>query len=558
MTAPTMEPQDATLPESLENPPDAGRLIYGLRDTGYSFNTAAADIIDNSIAAEATEIHVRIQLMEDGRKFVLFGDDGQGMSPEELFAAMRYGADERKSLASLGKFGLGLKTASSSVCLRFTVISRRDKSAALTKLAWDLDHVRVTDKWEMIREPVTDDEEDMFSELCGDHGTLVIWSKCDRLLSKEYSDPGGAKEQAAIKRLSKSLSDHISLIYYRFLIQDDERERNVSIFVNDENVGGWNPFLISKSEQMIPLARQQLPIELVDGSTENANIRAWILPHRKDLNAEEEAEAKISNRGQGFYIHREGRVIQQGGWLGVFGTLEPHSSLLRVEFDFDHKLDDAFKVDVKKSRISFDPGLEAGLKRILNPIHREAKARYRRTSQAENAENGVDHSSANKSIEKNPSVRKPTVVDVDPVTGEPTISNNQGARIRLKAPVENRVSAESVYVEAVDDIRTGGLWEPALRSNTDSGHTTGVRLNKHHDFYQKVYQRAASDGHMVEGIDLLLWALSAAEQNHTNPELEPVFEDLREEVSANLRKLLRDVDLPAEDELAPMSEGQDV
>jgi len=169
---------------NLINQPDALRLIYGLRDTGYNFNTAAADIIDNSIAANASEVNVQIQLMEDGRKFVAFGDDGDGMDERALFDAMRYGAPMRANLASLGKFGLGLKTASSSVCLKFTVISRVSPDAALAKLAWDLEHVEERNAWEMIKEDVTSDEWDWFEELCGEKGTLVIWSKCDRLLSK--------------------------------------------------------------------------------------------------------------------------------------------------------------------------------------------------------------------------------------------------------------------------------------------------------------------------------------------------------------------------------------
>ena len=117
------------LVNDLINLPDATRLIYGLRDTGYSFNTAAADIIDNSIAANATEVNVGIELDKDGKKFVYFGDNGDGMDDDMLFAAMRYGAPARANLASLGKFGLGLKTASSSVLSQihshFTQVSRR-------------------------------------------------------------------------------------------------------------------------------------------------------------------------------------------------------------------------------------------------------------------------------------------------------------------------------------------------------------------------------------------------------------------------------------------------
>tara|TARA_R110002049_G_scaffold22641_2_gene80892 strand:+ start:906 stop:2537 length:1632 start_codon:yes stop_codon:yes gene_type:complete len=532
----------------LINPPDAPRLIFGLRDTGYNFNTAAADVIDNSIAAHATDINVLIELMDDGRKHVCFGDNGDGMDEAGLFAAMRYGAEARANLASLGKFGLGLKTASSSVCLKFTVISRKGHKQPLCKLAWDLEHVEQRNAWEMLREDVTADELDWFEELCGEKGTLVIWSKCDRLLSKEYQDPGGNREQQAVRRLADRLREHVGLIYYRFLDPADKRERNVSIAVNGEPVAAWNPFFPERSEQVLQATQQKLVIELEDGSEETALIKAWILPNRRDLTQDEQDKAKITNRGQGFYIHREGRVIQQGGWLGVFGAVEPHTSLLRVEFDFTHKLDDAFKVDVKKSKILFDPALEEALKTLLQPTYREAGNRYRRKEQAAVAKRGIDHGSANKVIGSTPSTNKPSVVEADPGTGTATVQNKRGPSIKLKVPVEANVNPDAVHVEAVV-ISSGDLWEPAMRSETGTGFVPGVRINKNHDFYQKIYQRAAASGYAVEGMDLLLWAFAVAEQNNTSAELEPIFEDIRTEVSTNLRKLLRDVQLPDDDEL---------
>lgn len=533
----------------LINQPDAPRLIYGLRDTGYSFNTAAADIIDNSIAANASEVNVRIELAEDGRKFVYFGDNGDGMDSGMLFNAMRYGAPARGNLASLGKFGLGLKTASSSVCLRFTVISRKTAADDFSKLAWDLEHVEEQNQWEMLREEMTADEYEIFDELCGDRGTLVIWSKCDRLLSKEYDDPGGAREQAAIRRLGERLTEHISLIYYRFLDETDERERNVTISVNGERVQPWNPFYPEKADQVLSPEQQKLEIVLEDGSVEPAHIKAWILPNRRELSREEQKIANITNRGQGFYIHREGRVIQQGGWLGVFGAVEPHTSLLRIEFDFSHKLDEAFKVDVKKSKILFDPALEEALKERLQPTYREAGNRYRRKEREVAVERGVDHGSANKVIGSTPSTKKPAVESADPGQKTATLNNNRGAGIKLRVPVDTNVSPESIHVEAVENIMSGDLWEPAMRSDGESGFVPGVRINKHHDFYLKIYRRAAASGYAVEGMDLLLWAFAVAEQNNINDELEPIFEDIRNEISTNLKKLLREVPLPDDDEL---------
>ena len=543
--------------DDLINQPDAPRLIYGLRDTGYSFNTAAADIIDNSIAANATEVKILIELIEDGRKFVYFGDNGDGMDSQMLFDAMRYGASARANLASLGKFGLGLKTASSSVCIRFTVISRQSDKADFAKLAWDLEHVKEQNQWGMLREEMTADDYELFEELCGDKGTLVVWSKCDRLLSKEYDDPGGNKEQAAIRRLEERLIDHVALIYYRFLDEADDRERHISITVNGKQARPWNPFYPVKADQVLSPEQQKFEFDLEDGTVETAYIRAWILPNRRDLTKDEQKIANITNRGQGFYIHREGRVIQQGGWLGVFGAVEPHTSLLRVEFDFTHKLDEAFKVDVKKSKILFDPALGEALKTRLQPIYREAGNRYRRKEKAAAVERGVDHGSANKAIGNTPSTKKPDVQSADPGQKTATLSNNRGAGIKLRVPVDTYVNPDSIHVEAVETIISGDLWEPAMRSDAETGFVPGVRINKHHDFYLKIYQRAAASGYAVEGMDLLLWAFAVAEQNNTSDDLERIFEDIRNEISTNLKKLLREVPPPDDKDLTELDNEEE-
>ncbi len=534
---------------NLINPPDAARAIFGFRDTGYNVKTAAADIIDNSIAAGATEVNIDIQLMADGRKIVCFGDNGEGMDADGVWAAMRYGSPQRTSAKSLGKFGLGLKTASSSVCLRFSLISRKSADQPLAKLTWDLEHVADRNDWEMQNAPVTTDEKDSFEELCGDTGTLVVWEKCDRILSKDYEP--GTKEKAAINAMSKSLAKHISVVFHRFIDTADTRERNVEININGEAVTHWNPLYPARSEQVLAARSQKLIVELPDGNEDYATIKAWILPHRSDMTKDEEAQfARISNRAQGFYVYREGRLIQDGGWLDVFGSPEPHTSLLRIEFDFGHALDEAFRIDVKKSRILFHPDLEEGLRKLLQPTYREAGQRYRRTNRdGANAKGGVDHSSANKNIAGAANTAKPQVTGVDDATQTAEISNNRGPKIRIKAPIQSNVSPDSIHVEAVTDMTSGHLWEPAYRSAGSTDHVPGVLLNKHHDFYQKIYQRAAANGYAVEGMDLLLWAFAMAEQNNINPELEPIFEDIREEISANLRKLLRNMPDPEPSDL---------
>lgn len=537
----------------LINEPDASRLIFGLRDTGYNFRTASADIIDNSIAANADEIHVRVSMTADGRKFVYFGDDGDGMDTGDVHNALRYGAPVRESLASLGKFGLGLKTASSSVCRRFTVISRKEPTAPLAKLAWDLDHVEATGEWEMLREPLEAHEQEAWGELCGDTGTLVVWSKCDRLLSKNYDEPGGTKEQGAIKRLRTGLKDHLGIIYHRFLDAEDERVRNISIMVDEEPVESWNPFFMEKSEQVLAETKQVIEVASDDGKAAGtATIKAWILPNSNTLTDEEKAKARITNRGQGFYIYREGRLINAGGWLGVFGshgTFEPHMSLLRIEFDFGHELDEAFYVDVKKSRILFDPAIEEYLNSLLRNSRREAENRYRRKEKEAAIKAVLNHTSSNVSIAETPGTKKPTVEEVNVDTQTAIVSNAMGQRIQIRKPVQSNVDPDSIFVAAVDSITTGELWVPGFRSGGTDGHVPAVEINKHHDFYQKIYLRAGSGGYAVQGMDLLLWAFAVAEIEYSNEEMAPIFTDIREIISSNLRKLLRTVPMPGDADL---------
>jgi hypothetical protein len=529
------------------NEPDPSRLINGLRDTGYDFYTAVADIIDNSIAANASNINVNIEIAPDGRKYVYFGDDGHGMDEAGLHNAMRYGAKVRENLASLGKFGLGLKTASSSICLKYSVISRAEASEELRKLTWDLEYVGDVNAWEMLDETISSDEKELFEELCGERGTLLVWSKCDRLLSKVYEEPGGVKEQRAIEHRKQKLMDHCALIFHKYLNPSDKDYRTVNINVNGISVEHWNPFYPEKSEQVLPEKLTQLPITTEDGSEHIATIKAWILPHAKDLTKEENKKyAKISNRGQGFYVHREGRVIDFGGYFGLWRSDEPHSSLFRIEFDFDHNLDEAFRVDVKKSGILLDPALEEALKELLQPAHKEADRRYRR-KQAVAVTSGISHKDSNKTIAHTKNTSTATTESVDKVKGEATISNNRGSGIKIRTPIEANVSADALFVKPVEHIENGSLWEPCLTSQNEANYSTGVHINKHHDFYTKVYSQLQT-GIQAEAMDLLLWALAAAEHKNTNEELSYMWEDIREEVSSNLRKLFRTTELPASDE----------
>lgn len=533
--------------ELIENKPDADRLIHGLRDTGYSFETAAADIIDNSIAAGATKVFVEIILENTGKRFVIFGDNGEGMTESDLVNALRYGAPKRSDEKSLGKFGLGLKTASSSICKRFDVISRRSGNEPLSKLGWDIDVVSKENSWVNIKDPISEEDEKNFKDYCGDNGTLVVWSNCDQLLGKVYDEPGGAKEQRAISNITDKLGNHIALTYHKFLSKEDDSQPNVEIFLNGKAVEGFNPFYEKKSEQMLSERQTEIKIGTQNGQEYEAKICAWILPHSKTMTKKEnEKYAKLLNRNQGFYIYREGRLISAGGWHGMF-ALEDHYKCLRVQLEFGYELDEAFKVDVKKSRIIFDPQLEQYLKLLLQPVYREANNRYRGFKKDTVNKAAVDHATSSVVIKNENTTKQPDVIDSQLSQGDVTVKNNQGKRIKLKvSPQKSEIHGEAV--KAVSNIVTGMLWEPSFE-NLDGELRPAAHLNEYHDFYMKIYKRCQNNPHATQGMDFLIWSLAAAELNNTDDDLKKVFEDIRDEVSGNLRKLLRDLEIPDEIDL---------
>ena len=167
--------------------PDPARVMEGLRDTGYDFNTAMADIVDNSIAASATVVKVSVNLNPNGTINVYVADNGCGMNFEGLKNAMRYGSLERVDPSSLGKFGLGLKTASTAFCRSLSLLSKGIGESEYHKVQWDLDEICRINKWQLLQPEINQDEIDLLEEVTsGKNGTLVIWDKVDKKKKKTY------------------------------------------------------------------------------------------------------------------------------------------------------------------------------------------------------------------------------------------------------------------------------------------------------------------------------------------------------------------------------------
>lgn len=529
--------------EEIELLPDPERVIIGLRDTGYEFNIAVADIIDNSIAANATRIELNLLADFRGNIKLFITDNGDGMDRQGLINAMKYGSNVRPSAASLGKYGLGLKTASTAFCRRLSVISRHDGLNSPLMATWDLAHVAKMNKWALFLTDTCDEEALKYLDIVAPNhsGTVVVWDNVDRLV-KDYSDPAGKHARKALVSKELSLRQHISMVYQRFIDHKDIRASNVTISLNNEVVIAWDPFQQHVSELV---AAETVPISMSDGRKASFTVRAFILPRREEFSNDELASAALlSNNRQGIYIYRENRLIHDADWLGLYQK-EPHLTLLRVEFSFDHKLDDAFHLDIKKSQIILNEDLVKWLEdEFLPSPRREANRRSREGQQKIISKKGEGaHDISNNNIRNKEVIAGgPRVKASETTSGEAVIHNKHGVA-HIKLAITSAKRPGEVFVQPVDGINNGLLFQPALIEQHKA-----VQINTSHPYYHKVYLPNLNRSVTMQGLDSLMWALTVAELSTVQDNTAAIFQDMRYEVSRILEKLVETLPEPDVDQ----------
>lgn len=344
----------------LTHPPSAACLSATMRDLGYSLETAVADLLDNSISAGADSIEIFCNLAGKDPSLVIL-DNGIGLSEADLIQAMRHGASNPKSRRSpkdLGRFGLGLKTASFSQCRALTMASR--KNGVLSAATWSLDLIDEKDEWLL---QVLDQNEisalPMIDALTGT-GTAVIWRSLDRL---SESESGELREEIVAEKLAV-LRQHLSLVFHRFLAGEVAGFKRLSILVNGLQLKAFDPFCRKNS------ATQLLPEEVVHFGSEQVRLQPYILPHHSRLSVKEfdlyrERSDFISN--QGVYVYRNGRLMVWGDWFRLVPKGET-TKLARVQIDFSNAMDEYWTIDIKKSRARPPLAVRERLRQIINAI----------------------------------------------------------------------------------------------------------------------------------------------------------------------------------------------
>lgn len=362
--------------------PSAERLTTSLRDIGYDFNSAVADILDNSVSAGARQVD--IDLVFAGRdSYILITDDGSGMTEAQLTEAMRFGTRRGYDGVELGKYGLGLKTASLSQCRRLTVVTRTAPVRCHARIrSLDLDHVAATDRWEVLTGPPTDGVAwaGHVAELISrGPGTVVIWDQLDRVFPASGSSSGWARRR--LDALTMGLHQHLGMVFHRFIegTAVSRQFEPLVITINGEKVKPWNPFAPDESETVEMPARH---FEFAHSGTRSDLVfRPFVLPARS-LFSSAEAFDRMSgphkwNRQQGLYIYRADRLVQSGGWAGI-RAIDEHTKLARASLDFSPNLDELFRINVAKMRVILPAEVRTMLESEIGVLCKRAEAMYRR------------------------------------------------------------------------------------------------------------------------------------------------------------------------------------
>jgi hypothetical protein len=344
--------------------PKPADLVESLRDFGYTLPSALADLVDNSLTAGAKEIDVCLAAAGPD-SHVAVVDDGCGMDQKTLVEAMRMGT--RGPLATrsdndLGRFGLGMKTASLSQGTRLTVATKAAGKPTLVR-RWDLAHIRKSGKWELLTDqtaiagPFVETIDAMRS------GTAVIVENLDRATFLKV--PAGDVTQHFGRSLD-SVRRHLAMVFHRFI------EDGITIRLGSTALPAWDPFLKGQSTK--------LPSERFTVLGRAVEIVPYVLPHHSHLTDEQHSDAAGPNgwnAHQGFYLYRCRRLILPGSWLNLNLRKEEHFKLARIQVDLPNSMDAEWHLNVTKSQVSAPAALRDDFARVARNVRSQAAEVYR-------------------------------------------------------------------------------------------------------------------------------------------------------------------------------------
>lgn len=527
--------------KTIESIPHAERTFEALRSLGYDLNSSIADIADNAITAKVHAKNISIIFKRKGNKFICrIKDDGAGMKEKELEEGMRIGTETSYGMHDLGKFGMGMKTASLSHCNVLTVISKT-KKAEIVGYRWDMSHVKGTKQWALLQLNKKEIAAILQSEklTLSQNGTIVFWDDLN-LLDNEYKSYTSHKlaENFYFSLLGK-LKLHLRMVFHRFLDGSLGSQGALNIDVNGDTLIEWDPFCRNE-DNTIELNLTKGVSELsIPEFKKPIIIRGYVLPSKEGFSNEKawgKARGLLSwNDSQGYYIYRANRLIRFGGWHGTKAKDE-HDKLARVSIDIDPSLDKLFRITVNKSKVQFPENLFNHLKNKVNrQVINEAQKKYRKSGEKAKITNKFRKQDA-----KLTSVSKNMVEDSNIKTKKNSESNNievtnpSGFYLSNKIEEFLKYGTDRDFEIVCDRLGNDHLWKIVCNANEKFK----VIINSDHPFCTKLYSSNKNKA-LTSAIDALIFSLAFAELYNRNENNSILFDTFKSVCSKALRKLTK-------------------
>ncbi|MEU1492635.1 ATP-binding protein [Streptomyces sp. NPDC005776] len=339
--------------------PPAARYVESLTHQGYGFEAAIADLVDNSVDAGARNVVVSFLRDDDRLVSLLVIDDGRGMDDATLDTAMTVGGRQGYDAGALGHFGAGLKAASLSHADSLTVISRTKRSPS-TGRRWLTARAQADFSCDIVDPGYCQDLVDRYDGLIEWQGTIVRWDSV-----RAFDTVTAGQADRYLNDAIEKLETHLGLYLHRFLAREDF---NIDIVVEDvrtkeeldhRGVEPIDPFGYRVPGRAGFPRTYTAPVQGVG----DVPLTAHIWPPKSPL---------VSYRGigplaerQGFYIYRNNRLVQAGGWNSTRSP-EGHLALARIVVDLPSEPNDVFALTVKKDGVTVTPAFARGLEQAVD------------------------------------------------------------------------------------------------------------------------------------------------------------------------------------------------
>ncbi len=521
------------------------RLVAAFSRYGYTPQTALADIIDNSLSANATLINVDFSEQSDGTWKVYISDNGTGMSPTVLEKAVAFGSPRELQRSALSKYGFGMKTASLEVSPEgFTVLSRGGENKETSAISLFKKHQVGSGSpyfaiWN--QEDIDPTWVSYLDKTAGPEGTgtVVIWEWADLRAADIYKKASRGDKTQMKKRIENRISTYLGKVFHRWISGDDGVPRQVIIKFRDEPVEPWNPLDEEwlDAEQVEPIEPQT--IQTKTGEVVDVELKVWVA--RKDIPKKVAEEVVRKNApNQGIYLYRMNRIINDASWFGLVSGARAPLNGLRFSLDVDPKLDEEIHLDVKKAQSDLPDQIVDYIRPHVDFYVRSEEERAnlkRRDANKQLTPLDAIEAAGKKflEIEKSaPSIRPERQSSTEVIT-----TNSAGDRLSLHmketpADIQNELPIHLVRASET----SGHLWEP----RTNRKQELQLFVNEDHDFYQKVMLPASKEA--FAGYVALFMAFSKAELATQYSQFKMQFQHMRRHMSETLEEYCADLPMP--------------